>query len=122
MANMIKQQQDSLTAQMKQLEQTLQDRIDDHNIANDTPITTAYSAQPEHGKQKMKMKLEYDNSNPALFPAFDSQLDAKLRIDGPAIGSEVEQVWFGFSCLKGIASARIHPWVKAYQARRQPVH
>jgi hypothetical protein len=44
-ANMIQQQQDSLTAQMKQLEQTLQDRIDDHNIANDTP---AYSAQPEH--------------------------------------------------------------------------
>ena len=44
-ANMIKQQQDSLTAQMKQLEQTLQDRIDDHNIANDT---SAYSIQPEH--------------------------------------------------------------------------
>ena len=42
---MIKQQQDSLTAQMKQLEQTLQDRTDDHNIANDTP---ASSAQPEH--------------------------------------------------------------------------
>jgi hypothetical protein len=118
-ANMIKQQQDSLTAQMKQLEQKLQDRIDDHHIANDTPATTAYSAQPAaehaHGRQKMKMKLEYDHSNPALFPAFDSQLEAKLRIDGPVIGTEVEQVWFGFGCLKGIASARIHPWVKAFQ-------
>jgi hypothetical protein len=81
------------------------------------PATTAYSAQPaaEHGRQKMKMKLEYDHSNPALFPAFDSQLEAKLRIDGPVIGTEVEQVWFGFRCLKGIASARVHPWVKAFQ-------
>jgi hypothetical protein len=116
-ANMIKQQQDSLTAQMKQLERTLQDRIDDHHIANDMPATTAYSAQPaaEHGRQRMKMKLEYDHSNPALFPAFDSQLEAKLRIDGPVIGSEVEQVWFGFGCLKGTASARVHPWVKAFQ-------
>jgi len=111
---MIKQQQDSLTAQMKQLERTLQDRIDDHHIANDTPATAAYSAA-EHRRQKMKVKLEYDHSNPALFPAFDSQLEAKLRIDGPVIGSEVEQVWFGFGCLKGIASARVHPWVKAFQ-------
>jgi hypothetical protein len=61
------------------------------------------------------MKLEYDHSKPALFPAFDIQLDTKLHIDGPVISSEVEQVWFGFSCLKGIASACIHPWVKAYQ-------
>ena len=80
-ADMIKQQQDSLTAQMKQLEQTLQDRIDDHHIANDTPATTACpAAEHAHGRQRMKMKLEYDHSNPALFPAFDSQLEAKLRI------------------------------------------
>jgi hypothetical protein len=71
-ANMIKQQQDSLTAQMKQLEQTLQDRIDDHHIANNTPATTAYpAAEHAHGRQRMKMKLEYEHSNPTLFPAFD---------------------------------------------------
>ena len=68
---MFKQQQDNLATQMQQLKQTLQDQVDDHNIENDTPITT-FSRLPEHQKQKMKMKLEYDHSNPALFPAFES--------------------------------------------------
>ena len=88
---MFQQKQDSLTTQMQQLKQTLQDQLDGRSIENDMPNVSAtpFAGQLEHGKQKMKIRLEYDRSSPALFSAFESQLDAKLRIDGPVIRSEV---------------------------------
>ncbi|KAK9364424.1 hypothetical protein V1509DRAFT_668033 [Lipomyces kononenkoae] len=67
----------------------------------------------------MKVKFQYDHSDLALYPAFVSQLIAKLRIDGHLIGGEAEQVWFAFGCLQGIAKARIHPWMKAYEGNAQ---
>ena len=39
-------------------------------------------------------------------------LEAKLRIDAEAIGKEEERVWYGFGCLTGTASQRIHPWIE----------
>jgi hypothetical protein len=38
---MFQQQQDSLTAQMQQLKQTLQDQLDDRNIENDMRLHPA---------------------------------------------------------------------------------
>ncbi|KAK9233713.1 hypothetical protein V1525DRAFT_392218 [Lipomyces kononenkoae] len=98
-AELLQQQKSEMSTQLQQMQQS----------AKGPAIST------DSGKHKMKVKLEYDHSNSALYPAFESQLIAKLRIDGHLIGGEAEQVWFAFGCLQGTAKARIHPWMKAYE-------
>jgi hypothetical protein len=54
---------------------------------------------------------QFDGSNQALYPQFESKLKAKLEIDGRTIGGENEQVWYAFGRLSGEAAGRIHPWM-----------
>ncbi|KAK9375190.1 uncharacterized protein V1513DRAFT_443054, partial [Lipomyces chichibuensis] len=105
-AELLQQQKSEMSAQIQQMPQGQQ--------TAETPVISTGS-----GKHKMKVKLEYDHSNSALYPAFESQLIAKLRIDGHLIGGEAEQIWFAFGCLQGTAKARIQPWMKAYENNTQ---
>jgi hypothetical protein len=66
-------------------------------------------------KHRMKVTLEYDDSDWMTFLPFKSKLRAKLRMDGHIIRNEQEQVWYAFGCLKGKASTCIYPWIKTYQ-------
>jgi hypothetical protein len=54
---------------------------------------------------------QFNGSNQALYPQFESMLKAKLEIDGRTIGGENEQVWYAFGRLSGEAAGRIHPWM-----------
>jgi hypothetical protein len=52
---------------------------------------------------------EYNNTNKSLFLPFLAELQAKINIDGAAIGSAYAQVWYAFSWLKGDARSKIFP-------------
>jgi hypothetical protein len=97
---MFQQKQDSLTTQMQQLKQTLQDQLDGRSIENDMPNVSAtpFAGQLEHGKQKMKIKLEYDRSSPALFSAFESQLDETALLLEVRLAT-IYLCFLGFSAL-----------------------
>lgn len=116
MMELIQQQQNEVAARIQQLQQAIPG-VSNHDATPESTISSASITGhlSKQGKHKMKVKLEYNHSDPTLYPAFESQLCAKLRIDGHLIGNEDEQVWYAFGCLKGTASARIHPWVKAYE-------
>ena len=55
---------------------------------------------------------EYTHEDPAAYPQFRGFITQKLRVDALACGdTEPDRVWYGFACLKGIASSRIFPWI-----------
>ncbi|RKF59968.1 hypothetical protein OnM2_055069 [Erysiphe neolycopersici] len=55
---------------------------------------------------------KFSGNDQSSYPQFRSLLEAKLRIDAKAIGSEEERVWYGFGRLSLTASRRIHPWIE----------
>ena len=55
-------------------------------------------------KQRMKVTLDYDDSDQTAYPPFESKLKAKLQIDRYVIGNKQEQVWFAFGCLRDKAA------------------
>ncbi|KAI0994837.1 hypothetical protein K3495_g13344 [Podosphaera aphanis] len=52
---------------------------------------------------------KFSGIDPSEYPQFRSLLEAKLKIDGEAIGNEEERVWYGFGRLSDTASRRLHP-------------
>jgi hypothetical protein len=81
--------------------------------------STAPTAQLEVDQKKPRHSLsppeQFTNKDNSQYPQFRSLLEAKLRIDAKAIGSEEERVWYGFGCLSGDAARRIHPWMQYAQ-------
>lgn len=69
----------------------------------------AFQRKPRHSQRDPETFSNKDNSQ---YPQFRSFLEAKLRIDAKAIGSEEERVWYGFGCLSEDAAKRIHPWIQ----------
>lgn len=57
---------------------------------------------------------EYDNTDKSLFLPFLAELQAKINIDGAAIGSAYAQVWYAFSRLKGDARSKVFPWMRIH--------
>lgn len=55
---------------------------------------------------------KYDGESQSDYLSFRTNLEAKIEIDGDAIGSEREKVWYAFGRLSGSASGRIRPWVE----------
>lgn len=90
-----------------------------HNLtAQATTPSTSIQAEvdqkrPRHTQPHTEIFTNEDNS---LYPQFRSLLEAKLRIDARAIGSEEEGVWYGFGRLSGKAAGRIHPWMQYAQS------
>jgi hypothetical protein len=72
------------------------------------PEVTSTTSRPKHSLPQP----EYTHEDPTLYPQFRGLLAQKLRIDALACGdSEYDRVWYGFACLKGVASSRIFPWI-----------
>jgi hypothetical protein len=63
----------------------------------------------------LPLKQKFDDSDRLLYPQFRAKLEAKLRVDGRAIGGPFEQIWFGFSSLDGSAATRMLPWMEVYK-------
>ncbi|RKF57830.1 hypothetical protein GcM3_185034 [Golovinomyces cichoracearum] len=77
-----------------------------------TPKNTIVSDhRPAHSQPHPE---KFSGLDPKSFPQFRSLLEAKLRIDSRAIGSEEERVWYGFGRLSDIASRRIYPWIETF--------
>lgn len=70
-------------------------------------------------KHKLKDPDPFNGKDISLFPQFEGKLKAKLNVDGAAIGSEKEQVWYAFNLLKDDAAARIYPWMEAFENTTQ---
>jgi hypothetical protein len=73
-------------------------------------ITIPIAAKPKHSRRHPD---PYTHEDESMYPQFRGGLEAKLRIDGPAIGGEEEKVWYAIDCLKDKAARRIYPWVEA---------
>jgi len=71
-----------------------------------------FESKPRH---ILPLKQKYNDTERSLFPQFRAKLEAKLQVDGRAIGGTFEQVWFGFSSLDGSAASRILPWMEFYK-------
>ncbi|POS82838.1 hypothetical protein EPUL_005065 [Erysiphe pulchra] len=55
---------------------------------------------------------KFSGNDQSSYPQFRSLIEAKLRIDAKAIGSEEESVWYCFGRLSLTATRRIHPWIE----------
>jgi hypothetical protein len=72
------------------------------------PVPVTSTSRPKHSLPQP----EYTHEDPSLYPQFRGLLAQKLRVDALACGdSESDRVWYGFACLKGVASSRIFPWI-----------
>jgi hypothetical protein len=77
-----------------------------------TPVTltTDLAVKPKHSRRHPD---PYTHEDGSIYPQFRGGLEAKLRIDGLAIGQEEEKVWYAVDCLKDKAAKRIYPWVES---------
>ncbi|CAG8979231.1 hypothetical protein HYALB_00011901 [Hymenoscyphus albidus] len=82
-----------------------------------TPTTPVVQLQQEESKPRHSLSHpdEFTNKNNSLYPQFKSLLEAKLRIDARAIGSEEERVWYAFGRISEDVAGRIHPWMQYAQ-------
>lgn len=88
---------------------------------NNTPSTSAGNpendiAQPDaliakKPKHSLTHPDKFTGDDESAFPQFKGLLEAKLEIDGQAIGTEKERVWYAFGRLTGKAAGRIYPWI-----------
>jgi len=88
--------------------ETLYPPTPDFTTPSPTPGLADYVRKP---KPCLPNPDKFDGKDKALYPQFEGSLRAKLRIDGPAIGGENEQVWYAFGRLADEAAGRIYPWI-----------
>jgi hypothetical protein len=69
----------------------------------------------ENSRRPPRSRLEYDDSNRTLYPAFKLQLESELEDHAFQLGSEAKQVMYGFACLRKKALERIYPWVEVHR-------
>lgn len=96
--------------------------------SDNTPSSSANSPESHGADPNASMDHDYRSKKPkhslthpdkftgddeSTFPQFRGLLKAKLEIDGRAIGTEKERVWYAFGRLAGNAAARIYPWIEA---------
>lgn len=89
------------------------------NTNNPTTQMGIPTAQSQQEQKKPRHSLshpdKFTNKDNSQYPQFRSLLEAKLRIDARAIGSEEERVWYAFGRLSEDAAGRIHPWMQYAQ-------
>jgi hypothetical protein len=80
-----------------------------------TPSTTPRPRESDSRPTKPTLSdpKRYDHSDKTLYPQFAGLLQAKVKHDGHAIGSEEKQAWYVFGRLEGLAAKRIFPWIDA---------
>lgn len=76
------------------------------------PQQEATVTPPFHQRRhQLPHPAEYDNTNKTLFLPFFAELQAKIAIDGAAIGDDYARVWYAFSRLRGDARTKVYPWM-----------
>ena len=81
---------------------------------NPTPVPVDTHSNPfRKPKHSLTPPDQFTGEDELMFPQFRGLLEAKLEIDGHAIGSERERVWYAFGRLAGQAAGRIYPWMEA---------
>lgn len=61
----------------------------------------------------------YSGEYRELYPLFRSKLQAKFEVDGPALGSERNRVFYGYFCLTDKAAMTFQPWIDAYRDKEE---
>lgn len=86
-------------------------RVADPPAVQTPQFVTSYGDdhKPRHSLPHPK---EYTGTVESEFPRFRGLLEAKLRIDQRAIGSEEECIWYAYGRLDGIAASRLFPWME----------
>ena len=83
-----------------------------------SPTTRSRDVSEAPSTRQLRHQLghaaEYDNTDKSLFLPFLAELQAKINIDGAAIGSAYAQVWYAFSRLKGDARSKVFPWMRIH--------
>lgn len=98
------------------------------NTTNYTPLNDFTPANPvsvgvspdKLPKARLPKVEPYTDEDRSLYPQYKGLLEAKLDIDGAAIGStDKERAWFAFGTLKGEAAKRIFPWVSLVKNKEE---
>jgi hypothetical protein len=80
-----------------------------------TPQRDATDAPPERQlRHQLGHAAEYDNTDKSLFLPFLAELQAKITVDGAAIGNAYARIWYAFSRLKGDARSKVFPWMRIH--------
>ena len=114
MQQFLAQQQAAFDAETQRLRAELESATR-RSSQGPTPASNPANDPTRRPRPRLPDPEKFDGSDLSLFPQFESQLRAKLRIDEAAIGGPVEQIWYGFSRLSGKAASRIHPWIATYE-------
>ena len=73
--------------------------------------TTDVQGEAKRPKPSQPDPERFTGEDESVYPQFKGLLDAKLHIDGRAIGTEEECVWYAFGRLGTKAQGRIFPWM-----------
>jgi hypothetical protein len=116
MAAFVADQQTALAQQMEAMRAEIQQNV---GLQVPTPIITrpgsvqspedargSYPQTDLAGENRCgppRLKLEYDNTDRGLYPAFKLQLQAEMERSASRIGTEADLVMYAFACLQGKA-------------------
>ncbi|KAH8768073.1 hypothetical protein BGZ57DRAFT_479544 [Hyaloscypha finlandica] len=123
------QQQEIMTQMANQFSTslaTISDRISHLEEAPGLTRTPSPAPEPQvaftEPERRVKPRLpdpeRYDGVDSSLYPQFKGMLRAKLEIDGNAIGSKQEKVWYGFGPIMVAAASRVYPWINVCSRMR----
>lgn len=112
-AEQLQQQAEQLRQQAEQLRQHEQQQ---RQGASDTPAISTSPLAMESVVQKRPKEIlpkpdAFSGEDKTAYRQFELKLKAKLAIDGKALGSEHNQIWYAFGRLTGEAATRIHSWM-----------
>ncbi|QSZ32198.1 hypothetical protein DSL72_001769 [Monilinia vaccinii-corymbosi] len=68
------------------------------------------TSRPRHA---MAHPTPFSGEDPTDYPQFLGNLEAKLNIDGAAIGNQYAMIWYAFSRLTGEAAKSMTPWMES---------
>lgn len=102
-----------LQEQMASLQQLVKQQAEQLSLLQSEPQPVAQPAAI-HPRPILPDPDTFDGSDRALYPEFQSKLDAKLTLDQAALGSYCEMLWYAYYCLSDAAAGQILPWMKIY--------
>ena len=56
----------------------------------------------------------FDGTQRTQYPQFRAKLQAKLSLDGRALGETSERLWYAYGCLSARAATLILPWMSIH--------
>ena len=85
-------------------------------IAQPSQLVSAHVTTPHPPmKKKLPDPERYDGEDKAKYPSFETNLEAKIALDGNILGSRANQVWYAYGRLTGRASELLQPWIQKHK-------